>query len=81
MTSGRIRQDVDSSPAAYMGWFYKIDEDCNLTSLGLAFNGTTGKIFGRTKLYDQDDPLLSVDCEVGTVHGKGTFMGTFQMSF
>eukprot|EP00438_Fugacium_kawagutii_P009473 Skav204846 [mRNA] locus=scaffold1883:88315:89666:- [translate_table: standard] len=47
-----------------MGWFYKIDEDCNLTSLGLAFNGTTGNIFGRTKLYDEDDPLLSVDCEV-----------------
>ena len=57
------RQDVNSTPAAYMGWFYKTNQDCNLTGLGLAFNGTTGNIFGRTPVYDEDDPLLSTECE------------------
>ena len=46
-----------------MGWFYKTNEDCNLTGLGLAFNGTTGNVFGRTPVYDEDDPLLSTECE------------------
>ena len=55
---------MNEVPTAYMGWYYRVNRDCDLSSLGLTFNGSTGAVTGRTPVYDEDTPILAADCEV-----------------
>ena len=57
-------QAVNAVPTAYMGWYYRINRDCELSTLGLTFNGSTGAVTGRTPVYDEDVPILAAECEV-----------------
>lgn len=47
-----------------MGWYYRINRDCDLASLGLSFDGSNATVSGRTPVYDDDSPILSVECDV-----------------